>query len=366
VRASWPSDVVPAEISAPAVNCSTALTTNTPTASDSPSGPKANKHSGRPMLPVLANISAGRKLRRGNPVAHSTAVPTAANTPIDTAVANANRPKAVGSGSSRVSASNTSAGVPILNTRRVTIGMSKGAPSRPQTRPSPAVIATGAMIVSSSAGIGSLPSMRRDRRGVAKDGLRGYITTEWRVAILPPWRPRAVSLKPIDSPPAPTQARPMTGTADQTQLAHATTVALSGVAVVLRGPPGAGKSDLALRLIDRGALLVADDQTVLAVRDGALWASAPTAIAGRIEVRGLGIVPVPASMGAQVAVLADLVAADRIERLPEPATEHVLGIALPRLALAPFEASATAKLRLAARLAARRLLPLRVDEEAAS
>jgi len=207
--------------------------------------------------------------------------------------------------------------------------------------------------------------MRRDRRRVAKDGLGGYITTERRATILRPCRPRAVSLKPIDSPPGPTQARPMTGTADQTQLAHATTVALSGVAVMLRGPPGAGKSDLALRLIDRGALLVADDQTVLAVRDGALWASAPTAIAGRIEVRGLGIVPVPASMGAQVAVLADLVAADRIERLPEPATEHVLGIALPRLALAPFEASATAKLRLAARLAARRLLPLHVEEEAA-
>jgi serine kinase of HPr protein (carbohydrate metabolism regulator) len=135
---------------------------------------------------------------------------------------------------------------------------------------------------------------------------------------------------------------------------HATSVALrirgQWRAAVLRGPPGSGKSDLALRVIQAGGRLVADDQTHLARRRTTLIASPPPAIAGRIEVRGVGIVRLSRSQlaaRAAVGLLVDLVPADRIERLPEPQAEALLGITLPRLDLAPFEASAVGKLWLA-------------------
>ena len=70
---------------------------------------------------------------------------------------------------------------------------------------------------------------------------------------------------------------------------HATTIYIDGSGVLLSGPSGSGKSDLALRLIDGGARLVADDRTDLALADGRLVASAPREIAGRMEVRGLGV-----------------------------------------------------------------------------
>ena len=144
-------------------------------------------------------------------------------------------------------------------------------------------------------------------------------------------------------------------------LLHATTVAIATEAtlraVLLRGPSGCGKSDLALRLIDAGACLVADDQTELSRRGDALFANAPATIAGLIEVRGLGIVRVEAAPAAPVALVVDLVPPDRVERLPEGRTETLLGIALPLIALAPFEASAAAKLRLALRAFTRHEVP---------
>jgi RNase adaptor protein for sRNA GlmZ degradation len=136
-------------------------------------------------------------------------------------------------------------------------------------------------------------------------------------------------------------------TADDTVLHHATCVAVAGRGVLLRGASGAGKSDLALRLLGEGARLVADDVVALAARAGRLIARAAPDLAGKIEVRGLGIVPLAALTEAEIALVVDLVEASAIERLPEPQTETILGIALPRLALAPFAASAPVKLRLA-------------------
>lgn len=138
---------------------------------------------------------------------------------------------------------------------------------------------------------------------------------------------------------------------------HATTVELSGVAVMLRGRSGAGKSDLAIRLIDAGARLVADDQTVLVRRGDALWAMPPASIAGKLEVRGLGIAPVPAVAEAPLGLVVDLVAAGDVERLPAPATAAYLGVDLPLIAVDPRAPSAVARLRLAARLAAQGMLP---------
>lgn len=128
-------------------------------------------------------------------------------------------------------------------------------------------------------------------------------------------------------------------------LVHGTAIAIDGEAVLLRGPPGAGKSDLALRLVDGGARLIADDQSALFRRGDRIWVRAPAALAGLIEVRGVGILRRDAVAEAPLALLVDLVAPAAIERLPEAVVESVLGLPVRRFALAPFEASAAAKLR---------------------
>jgi HPr kinase/phosphorylase len=133
---------------------------------------------------------------------------------------------------------------------------------------------------------------------------------------------------------------------------HASCVDFAGTGLLLRGSSGSGKSDLALRMIDGGARLVADDRTDLTVEGGRLVASAPPTIAGRLEVRGLGIVDVPAVPRTPVGLVVDLVAPADVERMPEARRCAYLGVEVPLLAIAPFECSAPAKLRLALREAA--------------
>lgn len=140
-------------------------------------------------------------------------------------------------------------------------------------------------------------------------------------------------------------------------LVHATAVAIDGAAVLLRGPSGSGKSDLALRLVDAGARLVADDQTVLRRAGAHLLASAPATIAGLLEVRGVGIVRVAAAEGAPLLLIVDLVPSAEVERLPEARREIILGVPVPVFGLVPFEASAPAKLRLLRRALAQGRLP---------
>jgi len=106
---------------------------------------------------------------------------------------------------------------------------------------------------------------------------------------------------------------------------------------------------LGLRLIDAGARLVADDQSELWRRGDALFVRAPAAIAGLLEIRGIGIMRLDSLPEAPVALIVDLVAAEKIERLPISSRETILGLALPVVAVAPFEASAAAKIRLALR-----------------
>ncbi|HET8613423.1 MAG TPA: HPr kinase/phosphatase C-terminal domain-containing protein [Sphingomonas sp.] len=125
---------------------------------------------------------------------------------------------------------------------------------------------------------------------------------------------------------------------------HASCVAIDGRAVLLCGRSGAGKSDLALRLVDRGARLVSDDYTHLRRREGRLYASPPDTLAGKMEVRGIGIVDLPHEKEAEVALLIDC--ESPVERMPEAATRRLAGVDLPLGAVAPFELSAPIKVEL--------------------
>lgn len=125
---------------------------------------------------------------------------------------------------------------------------------------------------------------------------------------------------------------------------HATCVSVSGVGVLLRGPSGIGKSDLALRLVGDGAAscrLVADDQVILSLENGALMARAPAPLAGLLEVRGVGVLPVPSQADARVDLVVDLVDDPAaLARLPAPDTVTLLGAGVPRVRLWAFAASA--------------------------
>jgi|SRR4051812_32947839 serine kinase of HPr protein (carbohydrate metabolism regulator) len=111
--------------------------------------------------------------------------------------------------------------------------------------------------------------------------------------------------------------------------------------VLIEAPSGGGKSDLALRCLDHGFRLVADDRVLLWTAQGRLFGRAPETLAGLIEVRGVDVLKVEPVAFCEVALLARL---GRAERLPEFTTETILGVAVPLLAADPFEASAPAKL----------------------
>lgn len=130
-------------------------------------------------------------------------------------------------------------------------------------------------------------------------------------------------------------------------LHHGTAVAIGARGILLRGAPGAGKSDLALRLIAQGAVLVADDQVKLERLGNRLLASPPDSIAGLIELRGIGIRRLPYEASVPLALIVDLVTQEQVERLPEPRTTEIDGVVLPLLALVPFDASTAIKLILA-------------------
>lgn len=131
---------------------------------------------------------------------------------------------------------------------------------------------------------------------------------------------------------------------------HASCAARGGDGVLFLGPPGAGKSELVLRLIGRGWALVADDQVDLAADPAdALIATPPPALRGMLEVRGLGIFrDLPVAAPARLRLVVDLLpAGEQPPRLPEPRAFEAHGRSLPRVALAGHEAACPDKIALA-------------------
>jgi serine kinase of HPr protein (carbohydrate metabolism regulator) len=127
---------------------------------------------------------------------------------------------------------------------------------------------------------------------------------------------------------------------------HATCVVLQNFGVLLLGKSGAGKSDLALRLIaDRGARLVADDRVDITAKDGKIQASAPQILQGLLEVRGVGIIKTDFVPSAEIKLVVELVSSSTdIERMPEPSFYQIQDMSIPKICLNPFEISATAKI----------------------
>jgi serine kinase of HPr protein (carbohydrate metabolism regulator) len=139
---------------------------------------------------------------------------------------------------------------------------------------------------------------------------------------------------------------------------HASCVALGDDGVLILGVPGAGKSDLVLRLIDQPgfgtgdtlirARLVSDDQTIIERRGEVLYASSPKQIAGLLEIRGQGIVAVDHLPEVRLALVVRLVPATEIERLPEDAQiNRIVGVVLPEIAIDPAAVTAPARIRVA-------------------
>lgn len=139
------------------------------------------------------------------------------------------------------------------------------------------------------------------------------------------------------------------------QLVHGTCVAFGAHAALLRGSSGSGKSDLALRFLALPAdgstapHLVADDQVIVEAQADTLVVSAPDTLAGKLEVRGLGIMTLPHLEQAKLVLIVDLVANDEVPRMPPEPLPRItlLGVSVPNLQLASFEDSAPLKLKMA-------------------
>jgi len=127
---------------------------------------------------------------------------------------------------------------------------------------------------------------------------------------------------------------------------HASCVASNGRAILIAGPSGSGKSDLALRMLDRGFTLVSDDRTIVRKEGSRLITTAPDTIKGKLEVRGVGIVDMETVQNVPLAMVIELTS--NIERIPDDSRERlILGIGIPLISVDAMNASAASKVSLA-------------------
>ncbi len=129
-------------------------------------------------------------------------------------------------------------------------------------------------------------------------------------------------------------------------LLHGSAVSLGGKGVLLLGRSGGGKSDLALQMIDRGAILIADDQVRIDREGNCLVAKPPAKLAGLIEVRGVGILRLPHTKN-RLDLAVDLDLDGEEERLPAPKTLSYCGLNLRQIQINSRCASAVAKINIA-------------------
>ena len=117
--------------------------------------------------------------------------------------------------------------------------------------------------------------------------------------------------------------------------------------VLIEGPSGVGKSDLALRTIAAGFHLVADDRVLVWAEGGRLWGRAPEALSGLIEARHVGVYATKSLAFAPIVLCVRCAAAtEQLERMPEPASQTLAGLAIPQIALHPLQAATPLKLRI--------------------
>jgi serine kinase of HPr protein (carbohydrate metabolism regulator) len=117
------------------------------------------------------------------------------------------------------------------------------------------------------------------------------------------------------------------------------------IGALIEGPSGAGKSDLALRAIEAGFRLVADDRVILWASGGRLFGRSPASLFGLIEARGVGVTAAPALHHCEIGLVVRCAPDSEIERIPDPHQESRGGILLPIVVLWPLEPSAPAKMR---------------------
>lgn len=134
---------------------------------------------------------------------------------------------------------------------------------------------------------------------------------------------------------------------EHTEILHASCVALNGRGVLLLGASGSGKSDLALRMIAAGTVLVGDDQIAVTQQGETLLASPAPRLEGLLEARGVGLMRFAHVQNVPLALAVMLVAREQVERMPQAALYHCMGAQLPLLSLHAFDASTEAKIRFA-------------------